>query len=66
MFYEIKKKKVSLHCGSAIKARPVLFYVARFDLSDRDKFFDSKTRSSIVSIGFSRRVVAQWLNARLR
>uniref|UniRef100_A0A8D3C2P9 Anoctamin n=1 Tax=Scophthalmus maximus TaxID=52904 RepID=A0A8D3C2P9_SCOMX len=28
-----------------------------FDLSDRDKFFDSKTRSSIVSIRFGKRVM---------
>lgn len=27
-----------------------LFYICSFDLSDKDNFFDSKTRSSIVSI----------------
>lgn len=35
----------------------VLFFVGRFDLSDKDKFFDSKTRSSIVSINFYRWMV---------
>lgn len=31
-----------------------MLFVSRFDLSDRDQFFDSKTRNSIVSISCSR------------
>lgn len=38
----------------------VVLFVARFDLSDRDKFFDSKTRSSIVSIGSLHYSVFPW------
>lgn len=30
--------------------RTVSYYFNRFDLSDKDSFFDSKTRSTIVSI----------------
>ncbi len=55
IFYKYATISLPSFSGSASKIRPVLFLCSRFDLSDRDKFFDSKTRSSIVSIGFSRR-----------
>lgn len=34
-----------------------VFYVFSFDLSDKDNFFDSKTRSSIVSIPMKKWVI---------
>lgn len=57
----LSKEKIGLHSGSASKTRCIFFFAARFDLSDKDKFFDSKTRSTIVSIGFSRWVVGRLL-----
>jgi len=45
---ECKRKIDAKHALKNI----VTFYLYRFDLSDRDSFFDSKTRGSIVSIKY--------------
>lgn len=43
------------HGDSAVfRLRQTVSYINRFDLSDKDSFFDSKTRSTIVSITCAR------------